>query len=205
MSTTVYVEGGGDKDTKALRTQCRRAFSEFFRKAGLTGRLPKVIACGSRERAFEDFCHACNGRFSGVPVLLIDSEGPVVDADPWSHLKRSDGWDRPRSAPDGTAHLMVQCMESWFHADKESLAGFFGTGFNRNAMSGASTEDIPKADVERGLMSATRQSRKGAYRKGRHSFDVLRRLDVDKVCRASPHAKRLIETLLANNPRGDVV
>ena len=205
MSTTVYVEGGGDKDTKALRTQCRRAFSEFFRKAGLTGRLPKVIACGSRERAFQDFCHACNGRFSGVPVLLVDSEGPVVDADPWTQLKRSDGWDRPRSAPDGTAHLMVQCMESWFYADKEALAGFFGAGFNRNAMSGASTEDISKGDVEGGLRSATRQSRKGAYRKGRDSFDVLRRLDADKVCAASPHAKRLIETLLANNPRGDVV
>ena len=202
MSTTVYVEGGGD--AKALRTECRRAFSEFFRKAGLTGRLPRVFACGSRQRAYEDFHHACDGRRGGVPVLLIDSEGPVVDADPWSHLKRSDGWDRPRSAPDGTAHLMVQCMESWFYADKESLAGFFGDGFHHNAMSGASTEDIPKADVERGLMSATRQSRKGAYRKGRHSFDVLRGLDVDKVCRASPHAKRLIETLLANNPRGDV-
>ncbi len=205
MSATVYVEGGGDKDTKALRTQCRRAFSEFFGKAGLTGRLPKVFACGGRQRAFEDFRHACNGRFSGVPVLLVDSEGPVVDADPWMQLKHSDGWDRPRSAPDGTAHLMVQCMESWFYADKESLAGFFGDGFNRNAMSGASTEDIPKAGVDRGLRSATRRSRKGAYRKGRDSFDVLRRLDADKVCAASPHAKRLIETLLANNPRGDVV
>ena len=99
MSTTVYVEGGGDKDTKALRTQCRRAFSEFFRKAGLTGRLPRVFACGSRQRAYEDFHHACDGRRGGVPVLLVDSEGPVVDADPWMQLKHSDGWDRPVAHP----------------------------------------------------------------------------------------------------------
>ena len=203
MRTSVYVEGGGD--AKALRTECRRAFSEFFRKAGLTDRLPKVVACGGRERAFENFRYACDGKRGSVPVLLVDSEGPVVDADPWSHLKRNDGWDRPRSAPDGTAHLMVQCMESWFYADKELLTGFFGAGFNRNAMSRAKTEDIPKADVENDLRSATRQSRKGAYRKGRDSFDILRRLDADKVCAASPHAKRLIETLLANNPGGDVV
>ena len=199
VSTTVYVEGGGDKDTKVLRTACRRAFSELFRNAGLTGRLPKVVACGSRRRAFEDFSHACEGRRDGFPVLLVDSEGPVIDADPWSHLRRQDRWERPRNAPDDTAHMMVQCMESWFYADKESLAGFFGQGFNRNAMSGADIEDIPKADVERGLASATRQSRKGAYQKSRHSFEILLRLDVDKICDASPHAKRLIETLLAKS------
>ncbi len=94
---------------------------------------------------------------------------------------------------------MVQCMESWFYADKESLAGFFGAGFNSNALSGADVEDIPKVDVERGLRFASRSSRKGPYHKGRHSFEILRMLDVDKICDASPHAKRLIATLLTNN------
>ena len=198
MSATVYVEGGGDRQTKALRTECRRAFSEFFDKAGLTGRLPKVVACGSRENAYRDFRHACAGVTEDRPLLLVDSEGPVDEPEPWSHLKRSDGWDRPGTAPDASAHLMVQCMESWFYADKESLEAFFGTGFNRNALSGHNVEEIPKADVERGLRSATQGCRKGTYRKGDHSFTILRELDAEKVCAASPHAKRLIETLRGN-------
>ena len=195
MSATVYVEGGGDRHTKALRTECRRAFSEFFDKAGLTGRMPKVVACGSRENAYKDFCDA---ERTASPILLVDSEGPVNDAEPWSHLKRSDGWDRPGTAPDGSAHLMVQCMESWFYADKESLEDFFGEGFNGNAMSGADLEDIPKSDVVKNLREAARPSRKGTYRKGRHSFAILRELDAEKVCAASPHAKRLIEALRGN-------
>ena len=101
--------------------------------------------------------------------------------------------------------MMVQCMESWFHADKESLADYFGAGFNHNALSRAHVEEIPKRDVESGLRSATRQSQKGAYQKGRHSFEILRRLDIDKICDASPHAKRLIETLLANRPDNESV
>lgn len=92
---------------------------------------------------------------------------------------------------------MVQCMESWFYADRESLTGFFGRGFNRNVLSDANAEDIPKADVENGLRSATRLSRKGPYRKGVHSFAILRQLDAGKVCAASPHAKRLIDALSA--------
>ena len=199
MSTTVYVEGGGDKDTKALRTECRRAFSEFFgRNAGLKDRLPKVVACGSRQQAYEDFCHAYRGRRGGFAVLLVDSEAPVVDDDPWSHLKRHDGWNQPKKAPDDSAHLMVQCMESWFYADKDLLAVFFGQGFKPNLLSGAAIEDIPKRDVQTGLRSASRPSRKGTYRKGRHSFEILARLDADRVCAVSPHAKGLIETLTAN-------
>lgn len=197
MTARVYVEGGG-QGRKALRTECRQAFSEFFRKAGLSGRMPRVVACGGRQDAYEDFCHAHEGAAEDHPFLLVDSEGPVTDSDPWSHLKRSDGWDRPHGAPDGSAHLMVQCMESWFYADKESLAGFFGRGFNRNVLSDAKTEDIPKADVENGLRSATRGSRKGTYRKGVHSFAILRELDAAKVCAASPHAMRLIDALSAN-------
>lgn len=41
----IYVEGGGD--SKELKTRCRRGFSNFFEKAGLKGRMPRVVACGS--------------------------------------------------------------------------------------------------------------------------------------------------------------
>ena len=181
-----------------MRTECRQAFREFFRKAGLAGRMPRVVACGGRHNAYEDFCHAWEGAPEDRPFLLVDSEGPVAYSDPWSHLQRRDGWDRPRSAPDGSAHLMVQCMESWFYADKDSLADFFGRGFNRNALSGADIEDIPQQDVVNDLRSATRGSHKGTYDKSSHSFAILRGLDANKVCAASPHAERLIEALHAD-------
>ncbi len=199
MSSIVYVEGGGD--TKALRTECRKGFGEFFDKAGLKGRMPRISACGSRQQAYDDFRHALdkpgNDRFA---VLLVDSEGPVAKvSDAWSHLKTRDNWNRPDMATHDGAHLMVQCMEAWFLADQATLAEFFGVGFNRNALPARpDVENIQKADIGQGLNRATRRcASKGAYRKGRHSFAILAKLNPEKVVAASPHAKRLVDTLLA--------
>ena len=100
---------------------------------------------------------------------------------------------------------MVQVHGKLVLCGQGVAGGFFGDGFNRNAMSGASVEDIPKADAERDLRSATRSPARAPTARVAISFDILRGLDAGKVCAASPHAKRLIETLLANNPRGDVV
>ena len=59
-------------------------------------------------------------------------------------------------------------------------------------------EAVSKQDLERGLNTATRNSRpKGAYRKGRDSFAILADLDPDTIANASPHAKRFLETLRA--------
>ena len=88
-------------------------------------------------------------------------------------------------------------MEAWFLADKNCLASFFGSGFKEKALPGQSfIEDIPKKDIENGLKMATRQCGKGAYHKGNHSFEILAGLNPEKVLAASPHAKRLINTLL---------
>lgn len=76
MNTRIYVEGGGDNN--ALRTLCRQGFSEFFRKAGLEGMMPRIIASGSRNNAFSNFCTALNNANTGdFIVLLVDAEGPV--------------------------------------------------------------------------------------------------------------------------------
>ena len=87
-------------------------------------------------------------------------------------------------------------MEAWFLADKEGLGAYFGQGFDRNALPGRrEIEDVAKADVLDGLKRATRQCKKGEYGKGRHSFDILEQTDPAKVIYASPHARRLVETL----------
>lgn len=70
MTVKVFVEGGGDKN-KALDTQCRRGFSEFIRKAGLQGRMPRVVACGGRRAAFDRFCTAFGSQTSDDFVIFI--------------------------------------------------------------------------------------------------------------------------------------
>ena len=107
-----------------------------------------------------------------------------------------DDWERPEEATDENAHLMVQCMEAWFLADKDRLAAYFGRGFNRNALPVHSEiEEVTKGDVLEGLKRATRQCKKGEYGKGRDSFEILKQLQPANVMAASPHARRLVETL----------
>jgi len=199
VSVKVYVEGGGDG--RELRARCRRGFSSFFGKAGLVGRMPKIIACGGRQRAYDKFRAAlAAGNERGFTVLLVDSEDPIAEgSECWLHLRMRDGWNKPDEATEDCAHLMTQCMEAWFLADRDCLEAFFGRGFNRNALPGnRNIEEVAKADVLDGLRNATRQCQpKGEYGKGRHSFEILSEIDPSKVQAASPHAERLIDTLRA--------
>ena len=199
VNVKIYVEGGGDRGE--LKTRCRQDFTAFFRNTGLEDRMPRVIACGSRETAFDKFRSAfAKAADNDFIVLLVDSEVPVArNTGPWLHLKRrvEDKWVKPPDATDDNAHLMVQCMEAWFLADKEALAKYFGAGFNENSLPGRlETEAVPKSDIEKGLKSATRKCKKGQYDKGSHSFRILAELNPDKVTGASPYAKRFISTLL---------
>ena len=201
MSARVYVEGGGSG--RALKAKCREAFRSFFEAAGLRGRLPRVIPGGGRRQAYDDFCTALNDpRDDAFIVLLVDSESPVaIGVGPWTHLRnrQGDGWVRPEGATDEQAHLMVQCMESWFLADPESLTSVFGNRFNSDALPRrAEIERIAKQDIFAGLERATRDcGRRRGYSKGRDSFDVVAALDPAKVAAASPHAKRLVDVLTA--------
>jgi hypothetical protein len=52
VNVRIYVEGGGGQN-KALDTQCRRGFREFFRKAGLDLRMPGIVSCGARNGAYD--------------------------------------------------------------------------------------------------------------------------------------------------------
>ena len=203
MSARVYVEGGGNGN-KALNAECRRAFREFFTKAGLAGRLPRVVPGGGRRQTYDDFCTAWNDpKNDAFTVLLVDSEAPVAEGvGPWTHLQNrpDDRWNRPPGATDEHAHLMVQCMEAWFLADRETVSAYFGNGFRPDALPGRADdiERIPKRDVLTGLGNATRgcRTRRG-YKKGRDSFEILAELNPERVTAASPHARRLVETLRA--------
>ena len=91
---------------------------------------------------------------------------------------------------------MVQIMESWFLADVPSLEKYFGNNFRSASLTNReSLEDVPKNDVLNQLKLASRDSQKGTYDKGSHSFAILAQIDPEKVIQRSRFAKRLIDTL----------
>ena len=195
MRVHLYVEGGGD--SKALRTKCREGFRGLIERSGLGGRMPRITASGSRGTAYRDFCTASRAG-DARPMLLVDAEARVTTGSPWQHVKGVDGWPKPKSATDDQLHLMVQCMESWFLADRRAVAAYFGEGFREGALLAPtrSIESIAKKDLFTALAAATRSTKtKGAYGKGAHSFDLLGRLDPALVRAASPWADRFFVVL----------
>lgn len=197
MSIKLYVEGGGN--SKALRTACRKGFRLFIENAGISCRQIGVgiVACGSRQNAYDSFATAYSTGDSS-PMLLVDAEDALTTASPWDHLRNRDGWSRPNGSTDGQCHLMVQIMESWFLAHRATLASFYGQNFQGTALPGnLQVEQIRKTDVLDGLAHATRNTQKGRYDKGPHSFDILARLDPGTVEAAAPFAKRFLDTLRA--------
>ncbi len=193
MSARVFVEGGGDRRSQ---TACRKAFSTFFGR--LLGDFPKprIVASGSRNQAYADFSRSLTDDLGSFPVLLVDSEGPVaVGKRAAEHLRERDHWTGP--LPEGQVHLMVQCMEAWFLADKTTLAQYYGHEFREAALpANPRIEDVPKNDLLDGLARATLATSKGRYHKTRHAFDILERLDPQSVGQQSYSAAALFAVLL---------
>lgn len=204
MKVKLFVEGGGD--AKELRTRCREGFTKFITEAGLKNR-PQVVACGSRRNAYESYCRAIQDGDSAV--LLVDSEALVDDRyqqaipatwQPWRHLKNRQGdeWDKPANAPDTDCHLMAQCMESWFLADRQTLKSFFGQGFSEGQLPAVANplELVAKTTVYSSLANATKNCKtKSQYGKGEHSFTLLGKISPAAVTASSPWAKRFIDEL----------
>ncbi len=193
MSVKIYVEGGFQGSTKS---SCRMAFRLFFEKIIPQGSF-SVIASGDRASAFKDFCLALGQNQGDFILLLVDSEEAVAGG-PWQHLSAREGdrWRRPTGASDDQAHLMVQVMESWFLADQPALADYYDQGFLLGSLPGQpDIELIPKQRVFRALQHASRNTKKGAYHKTRHAFDLLERIDPSRVRTASRHANRLLLVL----------
>ena len=189
----LFVEGGGDSNE--LRTRCREGFRSFLQRAGVQ-RLPRIVASGSRNAAFQDFCTELGQ--NGSAWLLVDSEDPVEGEfrNPWQHLQDRDGWAKPSNAKDSNCHLMVVCMEAWFLADKSNLQLYYGQGFRAEALPrNPDIEKIVKPTLFSGLSAATKDTKKGEYSKGDHSFRILKMIEPVVVCEALPWAKRFIDTL----------
>jgi hypothetical protein len=189
----IYVEGGGDQaDGKRL---LRIGFSQFFKNA--LSKNVKVIPCGGRDQAFDNFKIALKDHATALNLLLVDAEAAVDGMDdPWTHLQKRDRWQRPSAVKVDQCHLMVQTMEAWFLADKQALQQFYEKGFNANALSrNQNVEEIAKAQLELSLIAATKLTSKGEYHKINHASELLKIIDPAKVRKASPHFDRLMNKL----------
>ncbi len=193
----IYIEGGGDhKDTKTLLRKGFGIFLEGVRDKAREQRIGwRIVACGSRDRAYDIFLTALRTHPQFFNVLLVDSEGPVTQS-PWEHLRDRDKWaDGDRS--DDQCHLMVQMMEAWLIADQGALESFYGEGFNRNPLpNDPDVEQIDKNRLEKSLKDATKDTQKGKYDKGDHSPRILEKLSPDIVRQKARHCDRLFNTLL---------
>jgi hypothetical protein len=193
--TRIYVEGGGGKDSKAW---LRAAFAQFLNKASEADEQSRttlrVVMCGSRQEAYEAFRLGTRKHEGSAVLLLVDAEGPVAGTER-EHLAAQDRWDLS-FANDDSVHLMTQLMESWFVADVKALTGFYGQGFAAGSIpKRKNVEEIPKADVEKALKDATRNTQPGTYHKTRHAPKLLESLDLATVRVRAPRCDRLLQHL----------
>ena len=199
VRVTVYLEGGGD--SKEGRSRCREGFRKLLEKCGLTGRMPKLVACGSRNSAYDSFQTA----HTGVPesdfvALLIDSENPLSDIEKtWAHLEQQDGWQRPQGSQDDQVMFMTTCMETWIVADRYALREHFGQLLQESALPSLDgLEGRARGDIQKGLVDATRNC-PGTYAKGPKSFRLIGRLSPGTIQPYLPsfqRARRILEAKL---------
>jgi len=192
----IYAEGGGDQ--RSGKAAVQEGFSKFLSPLKEMARERHirwyVVACGSRQSAFDAFQIALKQHRDAFNVLLVDGEGPVTRS-PWEHLQNRDHWPI-QGIPDDHCHLMVQVMEAWIVADLEILERFYGQGFNANPIPArGDVELIVKADLEHALIQATRNTQKGEYHKIRHGPKILALVEVSKIRNRARHCDRMFTTL----------
>ncbi len=215
MSVIIYVEGGGTGDPSL--TRCRRAFGEFFARLLPSKDRVRVVPWGGRSETFKAFALAHKSPRPGYHViLLVDSEGPVegYDVSPWDYLgqRAEDKWQKPKTAEDDQAHLMVQCMEAWFMADREAVVKYFDKGLEIDDLPGpvnGDIERIPRAKIAAALDKAARRVHKArgtkrqGYDKVEDGFSLLEAIEPRNVCQTSKRAEQLrlaLERKLRDRP-----
>ena len=193
MRATIYVEGGGEDS--GLNAAVRQGFHRLFEKAGLKGRMPEFVPCGSGQSAHEDFALALRQRKADFVGLLADSEEPVANHDqPWSHLEHrtENPLKRPEGATDEQTFLMATCMETWIATDlkvrgKEYRGGCLVEGVLPPP---SEIEHKRREDVQDRLKRATR-ARPNAYAKGKPSFKMLEEIEPSRIRGHLPGFRRM--------------
>ncbi len=197
----IYMEGGGkDKNGKAM---LREGMTKFLQKATASSGKFQVTCCGSRNEALDMFRTALErpNENSRYIFLLVDSEAFVRDdvdgiKRPKQHLQTRDPSWNMQGMDEDKIHFMAQVMESWFIADTESLAGFYGQNFNRNAIPrNNNVEEIEKSKIETALVDATKNTTKGKYHKIQHGAKVLAIINPNVFRGKASYCERFLKAL----------
>ncbi|CAG0989188.1 hypothetical protein METP2_02469 [Methanosarcinales archaeon] len=199
MNKTIYIEGGGD--SKQLKILCRQGFRTLLEKCGFGGNMPKLISCGGRQSAFDDFQTAyANKSNSDYVAMLIDSEDPLKDLDEtWNHLKIRDKWEKPTGSENEQVLFMTTCMETWIVADRDVLIKHYGSKLQESALPPLfNLESRDHQEIIESLCHATRNC-SNTYKKGKESFYVLEKLSPKELESNLPsfaRVKRILEDKL---------
>jgi len=189
VSAILYLEGGArGPDSKDLQIRCREGFRKLLEKCGYRGRLPRLMASGSREAAFDDFKTALVGSARADYVALwIDSEDPLKDIEAaWNHLLLCDEWPQPEGATDDQVLFMTTCMETFIVADRAALAEHYGDELQVSTLLPlVNLETRSRRDIQDTLTHATRNCGNG-YSKGKRSFEILGKLAPDTLAKHLP-------------------
>lgn len=200
----IYIEGDTSQKGKNTDISLRQGFNSFFRelieKAKEKNITLRPITYGSKFETFKKFIDGKREYPESFVLFLLDSDAPIDDNEtPKTFLQKQNPNWHLNEAEENQCHLMVQMMESWFFADKEKLAEFYGKNFNFNSLSKhANVEKISKNDVENGLANATKNTQKGLYHKTRHGAKILEIVNPNKVRKSAPNCERLFKTILEN-------
>lgn len=137
--------------------------------------MPRIVRGGGRDQTLDLFASAvANSRPETVPLLLVDSEDPVgAGRSVWQHLQARDHWNRPGGVANDQAFLMVQLMETWFLADRDTLQRYFSAQFAENTLrQWAQLEAASKETVLDVVQRATAKCQKRSA-KGKGSVELL--------------------------------
>lgn len=191
---TIFVEGGGE--TSFLKRRCSEGFHDLLTKAGFTGRLPRIVPCGSRNNAFDDFQTAHNQSKQAYVALLVDSEDPIADIEQtWQHLTMRDGWTRPDGAAEDQVFLMTTCMETWIIADRVALSQHYRSCLQVSALPPVhNLEQRDRHDVQNRLVNATHTCT-NAYAKNKRSFEALASINPETIKEMLPSFARMVHIL----------
>ena len=200
----IFAEGGGD--SKELISRCREGFHKLLENSGFAGRQPRIIPCGSRDNAYDNFKTAYEQGKTTYVALLVDSEDPVADLNkPWEHLHNRDNkWGRPKDAKgdeatDDQVFLMTTCMETWIVADRDGLKRYFDP-LNKELIrlnslpSTANLETKQRHDILNALEIATKDC-SNCYMKNKRSFKALANADPVILRKLLPAFDRMLRIL----------
>jgi hypothetical protein len=199
VSAYIYLEGGGaGAQSKDVDIRCREGFRNLLENCGFQRRMPRLVACGARESAFDDFSSAHSSGQAEYVGLWIDSEDPLPDLEAaWQYLQAREHWNRPSGAADDQVLFMTTCMETWFVADRAALKAHFGAELQDSSLPPLDQmERRTRHDVQDKLSRASRDC-SNSYEKGRRSFAILGKLNPELLERLLPSFARVRRILNA--------